>query len=280
MRILVTSSGRSGSWHVRGEQLGTAIGARVRHEASLEEMRASDVVIVVKRVKPHVMERLRVCGRPVIWDCVDWYKQPNDDSRERLIENTMVYAAAIGATAWIGATRRMAYDIGTPHFLPHHGRRSSKTPFIRKDVAAVGYEGSPRYIERLRPGIEAECAKRGWSFRINPPSLADLDIVLAMRDPKWTCYASKHWKSGIKLSNAQINGIPFVGNRERGYIEQASGAEQWADSVDELGEAFDRLTPYENRLVASTAMLPCAPIVQRVAEEYRGIINEVVRCGS
>ena len=51
-RILITGTGTSGSWKIRGEQLGAAIGAEIMPRAALANCRRADVVVLVKRASP------------------------------------------------------------------------------------------------------------------------------------------------------------------------------------------------------------------------------------
>lgn len=124
-------------------------------------------------------------------------------------------------------------------WLPHHHRPGIARNPIREEIRKVGYEGSPQYINQWRPHIEAECQRIGAEFVVNPPRLADVDVVLALRDAKG--YAPRFWKSNVKLANAHGSGTPFIGCRESGYIETASGAEYWADNPVELRVAMDWL---------------------------------------
>ena len=274
MRILVTGRGASGSWQVRGVQLGNAIGATVKASATVEEMQANDIVVVVKRVTPELAENLRRSRRKIVWDMVDWYRQPNKFSRDELVRQAKDYAAAMGASTLVAATKRMADDLETPHWLPHHGHARGINQ-IRERVSTVVYEGSARYVEDLRPEIDSLCSKRKWKFVINPPDYLAADIVIALRSKPWDCYASRHWKSGVKLSNAQITGVPFIGSRESGYLEQASGTECWADSIEELKLGFELLSPYQARKSAHDAMLKRSPRLEDVACKYVHLLNSL-----
>jgi hypothetical protein len=81
----------------------------------------------------------------------------------------------------------------------------------------------------------------------NPERLADVDIVVAVRAGQACCYATTSWKSNVKLANAHGSGTPFIGNREFGYLETATGREYWADCAGELAMSFDWLESYTTR---------------------------------
>lgn len=265
MKVLVTGSGKSGSWQIRGEQLGMAVGATVIPNA--RDVAAFDLVVCVKRVSPELVDRVRAAGVPLVWDVVDAWPQPagNEWTEEQCRAWLKARIEQIKPDAIVTATKAMAADCGG-FFLPHHARPSLERNPIRREVQTVGYEGGD-YLGRWRAMVEAECERRGWVFVVNPARLADVDIVVALRDAAG--YAPRHWKSAVKLSNAQGSGTPFIGNREAGYLEQAIGtAEKWADTPEELKAAFDALTPHKERARAAGWMHAAAPTLSAVAQRY------------
>ncbi len=246
MRLLITGRGTSGSWQIRGVQLGKAIGARVEAQARLGD---ADAVIGVKRLPDDLLRSLR--GRPLIWDVVDAWPQPHgNDWDEALCQRWLAQEVErIQPAGIIAATKRMSTDcqaFGVPVlWLPHHHRPSIAPNPVRERLAVVGYEGSYGYIERWRKAIDRECTRIGARFVVNPPQLADVDVVLALRGSSG--YAPRHWKSGVKLENAHGSGTPWIGCREAGYLETASGAEYWADTPEELRIALDWLSDQSSR---------------------------------
>lgn len=238
MRILVTGKGsKSGSWAMRGVQLGAAMKADVRPMHTGDY----DVTVVVKRTDPAFTSRIR--GKWV-WDIVDAYPQPHAYrwTKAEAVNWLQRKIAELRPTAVIWPNRKMREDCdtGLPGLvLPHHHRIGIQSNPIRETVKVVGYEGEPSYLGRLRTMLEDECTRRGWSFLVNPPSLADVDIVTAFRDSAG--YVGNNWKSAVKLANAHASGTPFVGHAEAGYLEQATGAEYWAASRHQLAMSFDWL---------------------------------------
>ena len=115
--------------------------------------------------------------------------------------------------------------------------------------------------------MQAECRRRGWEWVENPPTIAALDIVVAVREQQG--YAARAWKSNCKLANAQGCGVPFIGAREAGYLETASGGELWADTPREMVEALDALTPQLARVQAASRMIDAAPRLVDIARRYR-----------
>lgn len=281
MRLLFTSqSTKVGSWKIRGEQLGVACGAMVASQASIEQCRAADVIVVVKKAGPQLLQAVRDSGRPWAFDVLDAYPQPAcaQWNREEAIAWVRGHLRSLAPTALIWPNQRMAEecDVGLPGLvLPHHHRPGIAKNPVRRKVEAVAYEGEPRYLGGLRDVIDAECTRRGWRFVVNPVQLADADIILAMRAGVAMNYATRHWKSNVKLANAHGSGTPFIGNRECGYLESATGREYWADSPQELTTALDWLETHTARERVSewfrAAAFPVEHAAQRLTEFLRGM---------
>nr|AER23950.1 hypothetical protein var073 [Variovorax sp. HH01] len=265
----MTGRGTSGSWQIRGVQLAQSMGADAEPHA--RDVNGYDMAVLVKRPTEDLLHRLHQANVPLIWDVVDAWPQPNGNewSRERCLEWLKEMIRKVRPAGIVAATHEMAADcahIGVPVLsLPHHARPGLRANPIRP-LKVVGYEGAPHYLGRWLPVIEQECAARGWMFVVNPAELADVDVVLALRDCDG--YAPRNWKSNVKLANAQGSGTPVICNREAGYLETQSGAERWADNVAELAEAFDALTPTAERLAVSLQLLKAAPVIESVAATY------------
>lgn len=266
MNVLITGKGTSGSWRIRGEQLGKALGARVEHMATPA---GEDVSVCVKRVPDALPQSLR--GIPIVWDVVDAYPQPEGNwwSQGECLRWLAKEVKRIRPAGIIAATKQMAddcKDFGVPVlWLPHHHRPGIERNPIRPEIRTIGYEGSPSYIQRWRRHIEAECHRLGAQFVVNPPRLADVDVVLALRDASG--YAPRYWKSNVKLANAHGSGTPFIGCREAGYLETATGAEYWADTPAELHTALDWLMSQSTREQVADRFIANAYPVDRAAAE-------------
>lgn len=276
MRILVTGRGSSGSWKIRGEQLGREIGATVDPRAT--DVQGYDLAIIVKRYTTDLIARLRWSKVRIVWDVVDAWPQPqgnfwseaeSKDWLQRQVE-LMKPVGIVAATRAMGA---FCEPLGKPVLsLPHHARPGDAVNPIRERVRTVGYQGAPHYLGKWHRALETECAARGWSFVMNPAELADVDICVALREQ--TGYTARNWKSNCKLANAQGSGTPIVLSPESGYAETMSGAEEFVDTPDELAAALDRLTPHEARKQASTMMLQAAPKLDQIAVTYNRWLSQ------
>ena len=273
MKVLFTGRGTSGSWAIRGVQIGNAMGARVVPMASESDCRWADVIVVVKRVPPDLLERIRRSGRPWIYDIVDAYPQPECGSWDRAksiswladTENNLKPDRVIWPNAQMQAD---SHADGWP-VLYHHHRPGIQCNPIRKEIRKIGYEGAPSFMDGWRKVIDAQCARIGAEFVINPLNLADVDVVLALRDKNHAGYPQRMWKSNVKLANAHGSGTPFIGMPEPGYQETASGCEYWARNGDELGQALDWLAPQNTREHVSEKFLKSAITVEQVADQCK-----------
>lgn len=278
--LLFTGRGSSGSYTVRAEQLGAACGAEVKANASLTDCQAADLIVVVKRTPPALLQNIRASKRPWVLDVVDFYPQPASYvwSKSEAVTWVRQQIKALSPDALIWPNRQMAEDcdIALPSVvLKHHHRPGLRCNPIRESVQTVGYEGSARYLERWADALEKECARRGWRFVVNPDDLTALDIVVAFRSGRWDGYVSRHWKSAVKLANAHGSGTPFVGQKECGYLETASGAEYWAETPKELATCFDWLTPQDNRQLVSDRFLQKAYTVDMAAADLKEFLGSL-----
>jgi len=218
-----------------------------------------------------LLQRFRQAGTKVIWDVVDSWPQPagNEWNERRCLDWLEEMFIMIRPAGIVAATKHMAADcekFGVPVLaLPHHARPGLRQNPIRP-LKVVGYEGGVQYLGRWLPIIERLCAARGLQFVLNPAELADVDMVLALRD--CAGYAPRNWKSNVKLANAQGSGTPVICNREAGYLETASGVEHWADDEAELAAAFDALEPTEARRAAVKTLSAAAPRIDSMAARY------------
>lgn len=99
--------------------------------------------------------------------------------------------------------------------------------------------------------------------------------MVAVRGKPWGGYVSKHWKSNVKLANAHGSGTPFIGNRESGYEETATGAEYWADNMDEMRMALDWLESQTTREQISGRFMKHAYPVKYAANELLDFLRRV-----
>lgn len=274
MKTLFTGRGASGSWRIRGCQIASQLGAEAVPNAVNAE---ADVAVLVKRVDDRTVRALRSRGAKLTWDIVDAYPQPaGNDWNEREAHAWLAREIdRIKPDALIAATSRMAEDLrpfGLPVlWLKHHHRPGIRRNPIRERIAVVGYEGSPSYIAKSQGAIRAECERIGARFVVNPDTLADCDVVLALRDAKG--YPPRNWKSGVKLANAHASGTPWIGCTESGYTEIATGCEYWAENQKRLGIALEWLADQSTREQVSDRFVRAAYSVEHAAADLNRFLR-------
>lgn len=277
MNVLVTGRGTSGSWAIRGRQLGEAIGATI--DIKVEKPVAFDMAVIVKRIRSDVLQRLREKKIPIVWDVVDAWPQPygNEWDRHMCIGWLRSEVSRLNPTALVVSTQLMEEDCAEFKLptlvLPHHSRPNQRTNPIREHVERVGYEGGEHYLGKWRELIDRECKTMSWQFMLNPIRLCDVDIILGLRDCKG--YAARNWKSNVKLANAQGSGTPCIMNRERGYMETAKLGVAWADDEVELMLSFKVLTSYRMRKAAADNLLHSQVPLQEVADKYKAWLQTI-----
>lgn len=276
--ILFTGNGTSGSWQVRGVQLGAELGARVKPRATLEDCRRADIIVAVKRQRPELIAAIKASRKPWVLDIVDAYPQPacTQWSREEAIGwvRSLIKRLKPIGVIWPNQRMREDCDTGIPGVvIPHHYRPGIAINPVRETVQTVAYEGSPAYLGEWLEPITQCCLERGWEFLVNPPSLSDADIVLACRGGYHNGYVQRHWKSNVKLANAHGSGTPFIGPKECGYLETSTGMEQWADSPSDLDDCFDRLTEWHYRGQIQKAFLANRYSLEQAARDMREFLS-------
>lgn len=280
LRILITGAGgKAGSWAIRGQQIGNALGATVQPYAPMDVIRRHDVVVVVKRTPAVLIDAIRRSGVPWVYDVVDPWPQPTGNARAPDDARAWLHGhvAALNPRTCLYATRQQAIDADWPgSVVPHHARPGQLRNPIRRTIERIGYEGRPDYIARIVDQMRPRLS--GVEIVINPDRLADVDAVLAMRAGVWDGYAPRHWKSGVKLANAQATGTPVICACEAGYAEMASGAELWADTAPEALAALQILGPQMTRAEISGRLLARGQhyTLPMIAQRYQECIESLL----
>lgn len=277
MNVLFIGHGGKGSFEIRGNQISQALGARAVWKPTAEDINAADMTVAIKRVPDEALRLLRESGKPWVWDCVDAYPQPDCSTwnSTQSVDWLKGELERLQPHAVIWPNARMCDDAewhGPQEIIYHHHRPGIRINPIRERIQTIGYEGSPRYLEGWIEAINQECGRIGAAFMVNPPHLADVDVVLALRGPRWNGYCQQAYKSNVKLANAHASGTPFIGMPEAGYMETRTGAEYWVKTLDDLATALKWLESQSAREEVSERFLKAALPIERVADQYRGFL--------
>lgn len=249
MNILIAGSG-SGSWQMRGIQLGAALGARVVNDPSDGDIRWADVVVLVKRAGVKHAARVRQAHKPLVWDALDCWSQPGmhyytQGQAETWLKSQIAF---IKPDVTIGATEAMA-RAAKGVYLPHHGWAGLVPTAARETVQVVAYEGNPAYLGKWAGAITGACEARGWRFVLNPPDLSTADIVVAFREGQWDGWICRAWKSGVKVVNAICAGRPIL-TQPCAAVEELQPHGTTLDEMSQIGAALDLWSGQESRQAA------------------------------
>jgi hypothetical protein len=282
MNLLIVGAGK-GSFQIRGDQLGAALGARVVNVPSPADWRWADLAILVKRAATMFGRQARQAGVPIVWDALDFWRQPSDNrmSADEAVRLLADRQAEIQPDLTIGATEAMAKVCGGV-YLPHHYWPGLTPTPARERVHVVAYEGNPQYLGKWHIAIERACLRRGWRFHVNPPDLRSADILVAFRDGIWDGWMCREWKSGVKLVNAMAAGRPIL-TQESAAFREIQPAGSIVTTPDQLDAAFDawahvslRQAVVEQSIERSEAFL-----LSSVAARYIAILQDVrARCAA
>jgi hypothetical protein len=113
MEVLITGKGgKSGSWAIRAEQLGRAIGATIKPLARVSDCRCADLIVVVKRTPVTVIDSIASSGRPWVFDIVDGWPQPvgNEWSNDQAVSWLRGEIRRLNPTAMVFGTAEMQAD--------------------------------------------------------------------------------------------------------------------------------------------------------------------------
>lgn len=280
MRILITGRGGSGSWQIRGVQIGAAIGAHVVPNASADDLAWADVVIAVKRVPGELLHRIRASGKPWVYDVIDAYPQPEAGSWSADKARRWVQALMAGlepdAVIWPSAGMQACAPYLRGTVIHHHYRPGIKRNPIREKLQVIGYEGAPQYLGKWKPALEQAAAKIGARFVINPANLADLDVVVALRGKEHNGWVQRMFKSDVKAANAKGSGTPLICQRHQGYLDTATGGEVWAENSSDLMEALAYLQPHGVRLGKSLQLSSGRFSILDAAKQYQTFLENVI----
>lgn len=278
MKILICGAGK-GSWVMRGQQLGAALGARVTSSPTDEDFAWCDVVVLIKKHATTHAPRAHKAGKPIVWDALDFWSQPahNSYKADAATFALQTHIKMIRPALVIGATQAMADAAGTfvpAAYLPHHSWLGLEPTPPRDEVQVVAYEGNPIYLGRWQGWLTEACEKRGWKFVVNPANLSAADIIVAFRDGIWDGWICREWKSGVKVVNAIAAGRPLLTQNSAAYRE-IDPDPAFIEHPNMLNDGLDECEQFRD--VAARAAIEVAPryTLNAVAARYLEILSSV-----
>lgn len=279
MNVLIVGADSRGSWQMRGVQLGGAIGASVTLKPTAADWSWADVVVLVKRAAMVYAKQASKLKVPVIWDALDFWKQPEDNGKPiewHIAEANRIKEQA-GVSLVIGATQAMARDLGglDGFCLPHHARIGLKPAPIRAKAEVVAYEGKKKYLGRWFKALEHACSSLGLRFIVNPDDIRQADVLVSFRDGRWDGDVCRRWKSGIKIVNAIVAGRPIVTQPCASRDELLPSPEEPIENTWDLADSIRSSSQIRSYCYEAGLQSGAEFALQNVAEQYRGILRKV-----
>lgn len=278
MNVLFVGSGHGGSWQIRGLQIGKALGARVTSRPMDADWHWADLVVLVKHAAEQYGADARASGARIVWDVLDWWKQPeqNQCDIQDVINDIHAIQREFRIDALIGATQAMADELGGI-CIPHHSRPGLRPLKVRDRIGLVAYEGTPKYLGSWRRAIETICFERNIRFAVNPPDLAEADVIVAFRGEQWDGPICRRWKSGVKYANAIALGRPVLTQRSEAFFEVGTcGA--LVDAPSALAGMLDLFASRQARQAAYEKAMERAPefSLETAVQRYRHLFAQVL----
>lgn len=276
--VLFVGADSKGSWQVRGVQMARALGARATLKPTRDDWRWADVVVLVKRAIDAYGAEARKVNVPVIWDALDFWKQPEDHAqpltwhRGEVRRRRQQYELA----QIIGATKQMAEDVGGV-YIPHHSRPGLKVTPIRPEATVVAYEGVSKYLAQWKADLAHACKQLGLTFVVNPESLSQADIIVSFRGGQWNSDICERWKSGVKYVNAIAAGRPVL-TMHCSAAHEIKPFGRIVEQPDLLQSALRAMTPEATRQMCFEVSQKRAAefSLESVAKQYRAVVSRVL----
>jgi hypothetical protein len=274
MNLLMVGGGQSDTWVIRGQQLGRALGARCTANPTAADWAWADLAVLVKRGGFVWGSFARAAKVPIVWDPIDFWKQPGDNGLPELDARALLAQAIeqVRPVLTIGATDAMA-EACDGAYLPHHSWIGLTPTPARETVAIVAYQGNPHFLGSWARHLEATCRTRGWRFLINPPDVRAADLLVALREGIWDGWMCREWKSGVKVVNAICAGRPLI-TQHTAAMRELEAAGSVVETVDELSAALDEWRDLDRRqaVVAESERRTPQFTVEALAAQYRAIL--------
>lgn len=289
MNVLFLGNGAAGSWRIRAEET-VAQRDNWYCSSTLSQDMADhfDLFVVVKHLK-RWFDVLESTGKPVILDVVDGWSQPADTRRVSNLEESLnlfrdKWAFWPFFAGHIFPTKAMQEDLGClspcSTVIHHRGMKCRIKP-VSRSVNMIGYQGREEFMGEWGDVIRKWCKPHGINFAMNPVSLSELDIGIAVRCELHDSYINRRYKPNIKLANFYMAGLPAVvqegyeAYRETGCPELVT----FSDANSLCAALSDLTYNYDKRLAMSKAFLREAPKydIANLANEYESFFERVLR---
>lgn len=285
MKVLFCGgSENAASWEMRARQIAsTNPDWKAINSPGLDDIKAADIIVAVKRIKPGLAMILKGVRKPVVWDALDFWPQdkktklPSDPAG--MIMLAVQAAAPFNPSAIIAANKKMAEDmrglVPSVTYIYHHARTDAK---LLKFAKIAYYDGAIKHAEKVLPEVETELRRHGWELRIGKPEEKG-GALIGLRDQGLNWGIAARYKSNVKAANAIAYGLRFIARPESGYVETIgaikSGSPIWVNAVHNVEAAIAQLCEenlYEDYSTAAIASVTLEYAAARYQEFFTSLL--------
>ena len=286
LNVCFSSRSSAGAWQIRGEQIAAMrTNWEAINEPSEDDLKRFDLFCFVKKPDLGIIERVRKTGKPIVFDIVDSWAQPEDGLEHRDIHSARKLFGSlwkrVNADGYIFPTKRMHQDLGLlikngVTIYHHYWPPIQKNP-VRETVNIVGYEGA-NYLGEWKALIEKICSDRGIRFVANPENYTDLDIVVLARGGEHGSFLAKNYKSNVKLANAYGSGTPALVHVDEMSAHDTDNGDVlfFTNQTDSFERQLDRLiSNYELRKSIHSNFLSTAQLynINNIARQFESFFQ-------
>lgn len=283
---------------MRGEQIAAQRASwRAALHLSKADLRDVDAVVVVKRTSAEAQSIIRSHGVPMIYDPLDFWRQPKRWFKPRSRAQKLTSAdgardlfrphfATYDPDLVLCVTRQMADDLAPLGYrtevLYHHAdprlpdaadyRATRQT---QTDTKTLLYFGNGAFLRDWARHVHAVAQSLGVNFitldsaggGFRDPPVAD--AMIAVRGGRDGCWISRSWKSNVKAATAAQLGLPLVAWPEAAYRETAPDA-YWFEDQTTLRDAIQAATQSDARGVSRRFT------IEDAATRYEQVISDLL----
>lgn len=224
--LFIGMSEKAGSAIMRGQQIAST---RDRwtyiYNPTDRELQGYDIIVLVKKARQTLVERIRATGSVFVYDPLDFWGQEYIPSSGDARVTAKRHFGRVNADIVI-ATHE-AYQRGIQDFckrvevIPHHFDPRLPITRRRNDKVLV-YYGQANYISHWYLQILRACGQAGWGFLVNPSDMSCASAMIGARNAEHACWINRQWKSSVKLATAEGVGVPFIHDGDESYREFAN----------------------------------------------------------
>lgn len=280
MRVLFCGgSPKAPSWLMRGVQISQQRDTwQAVNKPTQADINRADVIVVVKRFDPALCNLLRASKKPVVWDALDFWPQPQDypvilpQNVTAALHMTKPFLRKLKPDHVICANKRMERDLAdliNTRCIYHHARLDARHVELGQTFY---YDGCEKHALRWLDVIRKAAAPHGWEVKCGAPRNG-AGALLAVRDYNSGQWIAHRWKSNVKASNAIMHGLPLLGQPENGYMETLP--DEWGVYFQTDCEAREVIGRFCNNPIIVRGREAPRYTVQKAADDYEAFLKEI-----